>query len=334
MFKIIQLDGKTKIPDDDICYILAKGGTFLKKKVGLIESLTPVKEISILEEVEPYAKLNVPKIPGKTFAKIMMFFKKAYETYKSEAVVLLYYNAKKSAYKIHVPHQKVSGAGVEYTKGISLKDYVQVGTIHSHADFSAFHSGTDDSDEEHFDGLHITIGNNMDEFPSWSTSIVVNGMRFKVCPTEYVEDLEIVEYTKFFPQMFRPAFIEINGVKEYKTNVKSTLAYRLNVTLEDNEFNEKWMERIEDTRPVIVETKTSTWMDFLSSGNSYGYTYGKNNIRENNIYLNARKYAKEKPKYDPCSSCVFKNHKSKEVEETPEKKTYPQTSFDLEDFGV
>ena len=52
MFKIIQLDGKTEIPNDDICYILAKGGTYLKKKVGLIESLTPVKEISILDQIK------------------------------------------------------------------------------------------------------------------------------------------------------------------------------------------------------------------------------------------------------------------------------------------
>jgi len=33
------------------------------------------------------------------------------------------------------------------------------GTIHSHAGISAFHSGTDDRDEIHFDGLHITVGN-------------------------------------------------------------------------------------------------------------------------------------------------------------------------------
>ena len=334
MFKIIQLDGKTEIPNDDICYILAKGGTYLKKKVGLIESLTPVKEISILEDVVPYAKINIPKIPGKSFAKIMTFFKKVYEEYRSEAVVLLYYNAAKNMYKIHVPHQKVTGAGVEYAKGISVKDYVQVGTVHSHANFSAFHSGVDDHDEEHFDGLHITIGNNMDEFPSWAASVVVNGMRFKVCPTEYVEDLDIVEYTTYFPQMFRPAFVEVNGVKEYSKDVKSTLAYKLNVTLEENEFNEKWMERIEDDRPVYVAPVITgnNWLDFFKGSDHKSYEYkGSFNVKK---YDKTNKYIsrKEKPKYDPCASCVFKKYKSQD--NSVEIKPMQQNIFDMEDFGT
>jgi hypothetical protein len=44
--------------------------------------------------------------------------------------------------------------------GDLLPGYVVFGDIHSHCDFGAFHSGTDDADERHGlgDGLHITIG--------------------------------------------------------------------------------------------------------------------------------------------------------------------------------
>ena len=334
MFKVVVLDGKEKLPEDDIYYIIAKGGVFLRKKLGLIESITPVTEISILEDIQSYAKMSIPKIPGKSVAKVMTFFKKAYELYKSEAVVLLYYNTEKKSYKVYVPHQKVSGASVDYTKGISLANHIQIGTIHSHANFSAFHSGVDDHDEEHFDGLHITIGNNNDEFPSFSASVVVNGKRFPVPATEYIDGLEMVEYTPYFPQMFRPAFTEINGVKEYKNNVQSKLAYKLCVTLEPGEFNEKWLERIEDNRPVYVQP-TYDQFGYGSYGRhwfgeSYQNAFGtnlsddgplqrfrdkfskKNKKNKNKFKEESRFVIPEKPKYDPCASCIFKNYKSKE----------------------
>ena len=81
MFKVVVLDGKEKLPEDDIYYIIAKGGVFLRKKLGLIESITPVTEISILEDIQSYAKMSIPKIPGKSVAKVMTFFKKAYESF-------------------------------------------------------------------------------------------------------------------------------------------------------------------------------------------------------------------------------------------------------------
>lgn len=305
MFKIIHLDGTQKIPDDDICYILAKGGTYLKKKVGLIESLTPVKQISILEDVQPYARMDIPKIHGEDFGKIMSFFKKVYEEYRSEAIVLLYYNSKKSTYTIHVPFQKVNGGSVDYVKGISLPNHIQIGTIHSHANFSAFHSGVDDKDEEHFDGIHITIGDNMDQFPSIAASIVVNGTRFQISPIDYITKMEVVEYTKYFPQMFRPSFVEINGEKEYKKDVKSSLGYQLFIAEEDKAFDPKWLEMVEDSRPARTITN---YLDVFQQGNGFG---GVTRVPQT-LWDITKKHKSNRPKYDPCSTCVFKNYKSNE----------------------
>jgi len=356
MFKIVYLDGKQEMPKDDIYYIVAKDGIFLRKKLGLIESLTPVKEISILENAKPYASMSIPKIPGKSMAKVMKFFKKAYQLYSSEAIVLLYFNPTTKTYRIYIPHQKVNGASVDYVKGVHLDNHIQVGTIHSHANFSAFHSGTDDNDEEHFDGLHITIGNNMDSFPSISASIVSNGMRFKVAPNEYIDNLDIVEYTPYFPHMFRPAFTEINGVKEYTNTVKSTLSYKLNVTLDEKDFNEKWIEKIEDDRPVYTRQNWEYGSGYY--GNLYTkFDYQDKNSKEdgtltwyqqkfgfgkkNKKNKNKNKYCSDdfkfpfkvkgfekqkepivytKPKYDPCETCVFKKYKHKEDLKEEEKK--------------
>ena len=294
MFKIVHLDGTQKIPDDDICYILAKSGTYLKKKVGLIESLTPVKNISILEDVQPYARMNIPKLTGEDFGKVMSFFKKVYEEFRSEAIVLLYYNSKKLKYKLYVPNQKVNGASVDYVKGVSIKDHIQIGTIHSHADFSAFHSGVDDSDEEHFDGMHITIGNNMDNFPSISASIVVNGTRFAINPIDYITNLEIVEYTNYFPHMFRPSFTEINGVREYKNTVKTKLGYQLMVSAEEKEFDPKWLEMIEDSRPLRTSFDfagySSLLEDYIGRGRDYR---GSETLYPSSISLSTKKHKNE-----------------------------------------
>ena len=49
MFPVVLNDGKSELPNDDIYYVIAKEGVFLKKKLGVMESLAPVKEISILQ---------------------------------------------------------------------------------------------------------------------------------------------------------------------------------------------------------------------------------------------------------------------------------------------
>gem|GEM_PF-7129334 len=65
-------------------------------------------------------------------------------------------------WQIAVPLQSVRGLRVSYdlsTLPPAPEGFELFGTIHSHAGISAFHSGTDDRDEIHFDGLHITVGN-------------------------------------------------------------------------------------------------------------------------------------------------------------------------------
>ena len=74
MFKVIIADGKEELPKDDIYYIVAKEGVFIKKKLGIMDSISPVKNISILESVQATAKMNIEKIPAIAVAKISNFF--------------------------------------------------------------------------------------------------------------------------------------------------------------------------------------------------------------------------------------------------------------------
>ena len=71
-----------------------------------------------------------------------------------------------------------------------MEGYLRVGTIHSHCDFGAFHSGTDINDEADFDGLHVTFGHNNRDIFTISASIVVNNIRKSVEPMDFIEGVE------------------------------------------------------------------------------------------------------------------------------------------------
>jgi len=189
MFNVYLNDGEKPLPTDEVCYIIAKDGIYLKKKLGVMESIAPVKEISILKPIQATAKMNIKKIPAVEFGRVYEFFRRVYEAHQSEAVVLLFYDEVNKKYRIVPPHQKVTAAGAEYDRGIVMEGYTMVGTIHSHANFSAFHSGTDVTDEAGFDGLHITIGHVATDNPSITACIVANGHRVVVQPEEYASGI-------------------------------------------------------------------------------------------------------------------------------------------------
>ena len=63
MFPVFVNDGSSELPDNDIMYIVSKEGVYLKKKLGIMESITPVKEISVLKSIEMMATMHIKSIP-------------------------------------------------------------------------------------------------------------------------------------------------------------------------------------------------------------------------------------------------------------------------------
>ncbi len=191
MFKVIINDGKNSTPDEDgISYLVGKNGIFVRKKLGLINSLTKVDKISFLKDVEPFVEIMIPKIPTIEFEKTLKFFREIYTKYSSEAMVLIAMKNDNSDMKVFAPKQEVAGASMSY-EPINMDGYYLVGTIHSHGSMGAFHSGVDIDDENDFDGLHVTIGNvNSDDKFSISVEAVVNGFRQKVDATNYIEGIK------------------------------------------------------------------------------------------------------------------------------------------------
>jgi hypothetical protein len=196
---VVLVTGKEKIPNGPAVIIIAKNGKFLLKRLGIVEAAVPYTEqISGLAEYETWAELNVEKIPFEIFMQVFHFMRTIYNNKKTECNVILFYHQKEKQWAVVVPPQIVSHSSVHYQDGIArAKDgWIKVGTFHSHCDFSAGHSGGDHRDEEHFDGIHITMGHVDKDKPTLSVSLVVNGMRFMKTPQEYIAGVRRVEEKK------------------------------------------------------------------------------------------------------------------------------------------
>ena len=255
MFQVVINDGQTEMPKDDIYYIIGKEGIYLKKTMGVMDSLAPVSRISTLQSVATSARMRISKIPGPKFAKVIEFFRAVHQKYYAEAIVLLFYDEEKKTHTIIPPHQNVTGGACDYDRGITIEGLTMIGTIHSHGGMSAFHSGVDDKDEETFDGLHITIGNMRDAEVSISASIVANGHRVMVDLNDYVDQLTLTrdideKEEKATTTIYR--YVAGKLVKDEKktsrysyTQRRYDKRYVTTVTDHQKRFNQRWMKMVE-----------------------------------------------------------------------------------------
>jgi len=166
-----------------------------------------------LYAVEPYINMMLPKLPGEIIYRALLFFRKVYRAHKAEGVVIIAFNPETKQYALHCPKQEVSGGSISYDRRFYVKSpsgklnapanltaaeqnqwgqpdqamlelanagFMNVGTIHSHPSFNAFHSGTDTGDEASFDGVHLTLGHVTDEHFSVASSLVLNDYREEV----------------------------------------------------------------------------------------------------------------------------------------------------------
>lgn len=273
------------LPDDDACYIVSKH-IYLKKKTGLIDSMVQVQTIDMGAALPEYARMNLPKIKAKTFGEIAGFFCMIFKEHRSEAGTILNLkthptNPKLKKIDYTVPHQRVSGGACKYDIVID-PSYLNCGTIHSHADFGAFHSGTDVNDEKYFDGLHITIGHvtQLPRFCSISASVVVNGKRIIVDPCRYIEGIQLSKEKRFQAELYEildeNTIVEIQKYKKMVAPMYTTAAW---------------------ARTGYVAPGTSAQKQTMFNWEDW------NKLGE----LNSTK------KLAPCEECIFKELKTQEL---------------------
>jgi Prokaryotic homologs of the JAB domain len=161
-------------------FLVARDGVYLRKRTLLGESQTKVDRLAHLPTASEYVEYALPPIPHDLVARVVGFFRAVYRSQRTEALVLLLWEA--GRFGLHVPRQRVSASSVKFTladdelpAGSRL-----VGTIHSHGAFGAFASSIDEADEASLDGLHLVIGDLDRRAPSYSAAIAIDGQRFTV----------------------------------------------------------------------------------------------------------------------------------------------------------
>jgi hypothetical protein len=138
-----------------------------EKQTEMFTCMAPVytdkgQRVTVLKTA-PEFRWTAGRIPITLIGKVVVFFREVYLKHKSEAQVRMFFN-KAEGWLIQVRPQRVAGASTTEipgdNTGISPLDpsWVEVGTIHSHANFGAHQSGTDKNNEQHTNGIHITIG--------------------------------------------------------------------------------------------------------------------------------------------------------------------------------
>lgn len=193
-FPIIVLDGKTPIPENTMCYIVAKNGTFMQQVTPFCTRIIPVEAISVLQTMEPSVSSKLPMIPALIIARARLFFRRVFYRYRAESVLMMYINDDTGEWELDCPEQQVAYSGIDYKKGlanITKTGRRLQGSIHSHCDFGAGHSSTDTGDEIDFSGLHLTMGHvNQDGF-SLVSSFAFHNSRFQVEPRTVVNGLMV-----------------------------------------------------------------------------------------------------------------------------------------------
>jgi hypothetical protein len=186
----LKTDATTPRPEDSEFFWVTRDGIFFCRNHPFFRTDLPSKRpVKALASHEPSCFFQYPKVTQGQLEFIVGFFDRVYETYQSEAVVLLYWDLLKKRYKLWIPDQEATvrefwdgdrvPEDVRYTMPMQMPPhYLLVGDIHSHGNLSAYSSYTDKLDEKYRDGVHGVVGKIDRDPPEFHLEFCVDGARF------------------------------------------------------------------------------------------------------------------------------------------------------------
>ena len=192
LFDVVPARPIEDLPKPQAPYYVVDGKSYLvhrQTRFGrVLARLTQRPETILTYEQNGYFWKDIPKIPAELLAEIRALFAHVFEKHKAEAMVLLTVHDDTGEWDYIVPSQTVSHTSVDYDYAATSIPVGQsiVGTIHSHCDFSAFHSGTDETDAAKHDGIHMTMGHvDSDKFEI-AAMVAFNSMSWTIEPADYM----------------------------------------------------------------------------------------------------------------------------------------------------
>jgi hypothetical protein len=229
LFETIALngDGYDKLPPPkDPYYVLAREGSFLHKKTQIGTVLVKQPDLPKTFGRVGYQggvfNWEGAKVPKEIISSAHDFFRRIFAKHHAEAEVLITMHNDTRAFRLFVPYQRVNHSGVKsiYEPSHIDRNYTVVGTIHSHCDFTAFHSGTDSGDASDMDGVHFTIGHVDTDKPEIVGMVAMNGKEFHYTKPEDIAEIEWG--TKTAPEWWdQYVFAEGNAPTEKPVSLKT-----------------------------------------------------------------------------------------------------------------
>lgn len=185
------------------------------------------------------------RIPFELWSEMVGFLRWSQKEFKSEAMIVLFYNETEDKWAAWPLPQLTNGMTVRLNEHDPLyaqdrarfdKDWTQLGTIHHHCTSGAFQSATDLSDEEDREGVHITLGKM--ESPKMDSHIRVTFLDFEIDPT-VTRIADWVEYPEWFVQIPEDMHELVFG--------------ELLLSLGETSFPEEWKSRIRKGGYAVVQ---------------------------------------------------------------------------------
>lgn len=163
-------------------YVLAQEGLFAHRRTaqgrGVIKAKKMPSRLPKLGTTNGWFTFDANPVPDYIYAQAVHFFRRVFEKHHTEAEVIITQHKDTAEYRLFIPTQDVSHGAVRsiYNPAHIGRDYLVVGTFHSHCDFGPGHSSTDEGDARDMDGLHGTIGYVNRAQPEMALMYALNGV--------------------------------------------------------------------------------------------------------------------------------------------------------------
>ena len=223
MFEILPMPADlADLPEPDgLYYVAGRKGYHVVMPSAFGKAIVPVAEIPHLPEHKSTIWEDIPPIPAGLVGQVWSFFRAIWEKRHSEAMVYLTRSRETNQYRVFVPPQQTSMGGVHATLDLTKiqRGWQLVGSIHSHCNFGAYHSGTDTHDADGHNGLHITIGH-VDKNPAeYAVMISLNKIRWDFQLADITDGTpELVAHPKWWERYVAdptPAATQVTGISRY-----------------------------------------------------------------------------------------------------------------------
>lgn len=231
-------------PPGRLYYEVASNGVFQVKETDLYRSVTRAEEIPGLCPQVERLEIRFPRLPAQILEDVQAFFCDVYDRYRAEAIVVLFYRSDTQQFRVEVPPQTIPGyrdwsgqwrsyLRLDYGSVARPAGFVRFGTIHSHAELTAYASATDCHDERFEDGLHVVYGHCHSSGLSRSASFVANGTRFELEPDDVLQPCRAPE------RIARPDWLARVSTTEDPKIVGAAPASK-EIRSEEREYWEEW----------------------------------------------------------------------------------------------